>query len=117
DRRRVERPRDVRLAALAGHAPCQQRDAGESDEWRIQMTFPAVHGEPGSVILREVGRKGFILRLFDTSQTTLLRVAAFLVDALTLALVLMLPSSLVSYALAWIGGSVKAISIVWAVAV
>lgn len=57
------------------------------------------------------------MRLFDTSQTTLLRVAAFLVDALTLALVLMLPSSLVSYALAWIGGSVKAISIVWAVAV
>src|SRR5258706_8408891 len=57
------------------------------------------------------------MRLFDTSQTTLLRVAAFLVDALTLALVLMLPSSLISYALAWIGGSVKAISIVWAVAV
>jgi len=57
------------------------------------------------------------MRLFDTSQTTLLRVAAFLVDALTLALVLMLPASLVSYALAWIGGSVKAITIVWAVAV
>jgi uncharacterized RDD family membrane protein YckC len=57
------------------------------------------------------------MRLFDTSQTTLLRVAAFLVDALTLALVLMLPSSLISYALAWIGGSVKAISIVWAVSV
>lgn len=57
------------------------------------------------------------MRLFDLSQTTLLRVAAFLVDALTLALVLMLPSSIVSYALAWIGGSVKAISIVWAVAV
>jgi uncharacterized RDD family membrane protein YckC len=57
------------------------------------------------------------MRLFDTSQTTLLRVAAFLVDALTLALVLMLPASLVSYALAWVGGSVKAISIVWAVAV
>ncbi len=57
------------------------------------------------------------MRLFDTSQTTLLRVAAFLVDALTLALVLMLPSSLVSYAVAWIGGSVKAISIVWAIAI
>lgn len=57
------------------------------------------------------------MRLFDTSQTTLLRVAAFLVDALTLALVLMLPSSLISYALAWVGGSVKAISIVWGVAV
>ena len=57
------------------------------------------------------------MRLFDTSQTTLLRVAAFLVDALSLALVLMLPSSLISYALAWVGGSVKAISVVWAVAV
>src|SRR6202171_5631807 len=56
------------------------------------------------------------MRLFDTSQTTLLRIAAFLVDALSLALVLMLPSSIVSYLLAWIGGSVKAISIVWAVA-
>lgn len=57
------------------------------------------------------------MRPFDTSQTTLLRIAAFLVDALGLALILMLPASLVSYVLAWIGGSVKAISIVWAVAV
>jgi uncharacterized RDD family membrane protein YckC len=56
------------------------------------------------------------MRLFDTSQTTLLRVAAFLVDALSLALLLILPSSAVSYAMAWIGGSVKAIAIVWFVA-
>lgn len=52
----------------------------------------------------------------DASQTTLLRVAAFLVDALTIAVVLILPASLVSYALAWIGGSVKGIQIVWWVA-
>ena len=52
----------------------------------------------------------------DTSQTTLLRIAAFLVDALTLSIVLVLPASIVSYSLAWIGGSVKAISIVWFVA-
>ncbi len=52
----------------------------------------------------------------DTSQTTLLRVAAFLVDALTLSVVLILPASIVSYSLAWVGGSVKAISIVWVVA-
>jgi uncharacterized RDD family membrane protein YckC len=57
------------------------------------------------------------MRLFDTSQTTLLRIAAFLVDALTIAIILMLPASLISYGLAWIGGSVKAISIVWGVAV
>src|SRR5258708_20772409 len=68
------------------------------------------------LILRDLARK-VLMRPFDTSQTTLLRVAAFLVDALTLALVLMLPASLISYALAWIGGSVKAISIVWGVAV
>lgn len=49
----------------------------------------------------------------DTSQTTLLRVAAFLVDALTLSVVLILPASIVSYSMAWVGGSVKAISIVW----
>lgn len=52
----------------------------------------------------------------DTSQTTLLRIAAFLVDALTLSIVLVLPASIVSYTLAWVGGSVKAISIVWFVA-
>jgi|SRR5215212_5464082 len=53
----------------------------------------------------------------DTAaQTTLLRVAAFLVDALTIAVVLILPASGVSYAMAWIGGSVKAIQIVWFVA-
>ena len=47
------------------------------------------------------------------SQTVLLRVAAFLVDALTMALVLILPASLVSYTLAWVGGAVEAIAIVW----
>lgn len=52
----------------------------------------------------------------DTSQTTLLRVAAFLVDALTIAILLILPSSIISYTMAWVGGSVKAISIVWFVA-
>lgn len=49
----------------------------------------------------------------DSSQTMLLRVAAFLVDALTIAVILVLPASVVSYALAWIGRSVKAIQIVW----
>lgn len=52
----------------------------------------------------------------DTSQTTLLRVAAFLVDALTMSILLILPSSLISYTMAWIGGSVKAIAIVWFIA-
>jgi uncharacterized RDD family membrane protein YckC len=52
----------------------------------------------------------------DTSQTTLLRVAAFLVDALSISVVLILPAAGVSYALAWIGGSVKGIQIVWWVA-
>jgi uncharacterized RDD family membrane protein YckC len=50
------------------------------------------------------------------SQTTLLRIGAFLVDALTLSLLLILPTSAVSYAVAWIGGSVKAIQIAWLVA-
>jgi uncharacterized RDD family membrane protein YckC len=49
----------------------------------------------------------------DNSQTTLLRVAAFLVDALTLSILLILPSSVISYSMAWFGGSVKAISLVW----
>jgi uncharacterized RDD family membrane protein YckC len=52
----------------------------------------------------------------DSSQTTLLRIAAFLVDALSLSIVLILPASVVSYSMAWVGGSVKAISIVWFVA-
>ena len=52
----------------------------------------------------------------DGSQTTLLRIAAFLVDALSLALVLVLPAALLSYTLAWIGGEIKAIQIVWFVA-
>lgn len=52
----------------------------------------------------------------NTSQTTLLRVAAFLIDALFISLLLILPASGISYAMAWIGGSVKAIQIVWWVA-
>jgi hypothetical protein len=54
---------------------------------------------------------------FDSSQTTLLRVAAFLVDALSLSIILVLPASLISYTLAWVGGSVKGIAVVWSVAV
>ena len=50
----------------------------------------------------------------DTSQTTLLRVAAFLVDALSISIILIAPASLASYVLAWVGsGSIKAIQIVW----
>jgi uncharacterized RDD family membrane protein YckC len=52
----------------------------------------------------------------ETSQTTLLRVAAFIVDALTIAILLVLPASGISYAMAWIGGSVKGIQLVWWVA-
>ncbi|HUP43979.1 MAG TPA: RDD family protein [Thermoanaerobaculia bacterium] len=49
----------------------------------------------------------------NLSQTTLLRVAAFLVDALSTSLVLILPASAISYAMAWIGGSGRALEIVW----
>lgn len=49
----------------------------------------------------------------SSSQTTLLRVAAFLVDALSLSILLILPASVISYSMAWFGGSVKAISLVW----
>lgn len=50
------------------------------------------------------------------SQTILLRVAAFLVDALTMAVLLILPASLVSYTLAWVGGAMQAIAVVWVAA-
>ena len=49
----------------------------------------------------------------SSSQTTLLRIAAFLVDALSIAILLILPSSVISYSMAWFGGSVKAIAVVW----
>ncbi|HEY2094489.1 MAG TPA: RDD family protein [Thermoanaerobaculia bacterium] len=50
----------------------------------------------------------------DTSQTTLLRIAAFLVDAVSISIILIAPASLASYILAWVGGgSIKAIQIVW----
>jgi uncharacterized RDD family membrane protein YckC len=52
----------------------------------------------------------------DNAQTKLLRIAAFLVDTLTLSILLILPASVISYTLAWVGGSVKAISLVWFVA-
>lgn len=52
----------------------------------------------------------------EMSQTTLLRIGAFLADALSIAIALILPTSIASYAMAWIGGSVKAIQIVWWIA-
>ena|SRR5689334_4787414 len=48
----------------------------------------------------------------DNSQTKLLRVAAFLVDALTIAIVLVLPASVVSYGMTW-AASPKGIQLVW----
>jgi uncharacterized RDD family membrane protein YckC len=51
------------------------------------------------------------------SQTTLLRVAAFLVDALCISVLLILPASIISYSLAWVGGAIKAIQIVWFVTI
>ncbi|HEY5610869.1 MAG TPA: hypothetical protein VIL97_06670, partial [Thermoanaerobaculia bacterium] len=49
----------------------------------------------------------------EISQTTLLRVAAFVIDTLLFALVLILPSSVISYATVWLGGSMKVIALVW----
>ena len=52
----------------------------------------------------------------EMSQTTLLRIGAFLTDALTISILLVLPSSIASYAMAWIGGSARAIQLVWYIA-
>lgn len=48
----------------------------------------------------------------DSSQTKLLRIAAFLVDALSIAILLILPASAVSYAMTWTT-SMKSIQLVW----
>lgn len=48
----------------------------------------------------------------DSSQTKLLRIAAFLVDALTISIALVLPASAASYALTW-SSSPKGIQLVW----
>jgi uncharacterized RDD family membrane protein YckC len=50
--------------------------------------------------------------LTDSPQTKLLRIAAFLVDALSISIVLVLPASLVSYAMTWTG-TPKGIHLVW----
>jgi uncharacterized RDD family membrane protein YckC len=52
----------------------------------------------------------------NVAQTTLLRVAAFLVDAVSMSIVLILPATIISYTLAWVGVAVQAIAIVWVVA-
>ena len=49
----------------------------------------------------------------STSQTTLLRIAAFLVDALSMSILLILPASVISYSMAWFGRSINAIQLVW----
>jgi uncharacterized RDD family membrane protein YckC len=48
----------------------------------------------------------------DTSQTTLLRVAAFLVDALSISILLVLPASAVSYGMTWVNRP-RVIQMVW----
>lgn len=51
----------------------------------------------------------------ESPQTRLLRIAAFLVDALTMAVILILPASAVSYAMTWTS-SPRGIQLVWWVA-
>ena len=48
----------------------------------------------------------------DSSQTKLLRIAAFLVDALSISILLILPASAISYGMTW-STSPKGIQIVW----
>jgi uncharacterized RDD family membrane protein YckC len=48
----------------------------------------------------------------DSSQTRLLRIAAFLVDALSISLILILPAAAVSYGMTW-SGSPRGIQFVW----
>jgi uncharacterized RDD family membrane protein YckC len=45
-------------------------------------------------------------------QTRLLRIAAFLVDALSISIVLILPASVISYGMTW-SGTPKGIQLVW----
>jgi uncharacterized RDD family membrane protein YckC len=52
----------------------------------------------------------------DSSQTTLLRLAAFVVDALSFALALVLPATIISYGAAQFGETTRAVSLVWWVA-
>ncbi len=48
----------------------------------------------------------------DSGQTKLLRIAAFLVDALSIAIILILPASAVSYGMTWTSNP-KGIQLVW----
>ncbi|HVT44177.1 MAG TPA: RDD family protein [Thermoanaerobaculia bacterium] len=50
------------------------------------------------------------------SQLPLLRFAAFVLDTLSLALLLIIPATVISYGAVWLGGGTKWISIVWYVA-
>ncbi len=50
---------------------------------------------------------------FHFSQTAMLRLAAFIIDALMVSLVLILPATVISYTMAWIGETTKAVAWVW----
>ncbi len=71
-----------------------------------RLSFRRRGGNPTEGALR----RGPIAR---ESSVLLLRVAAFLIDALSSAVVLILPASLASYALLWFGGSMRPVSAIW----
>ena len=52
----------------------------------------------------------------SNAPVTLLRVAATVIDALVLALLLVLPASIISYTAAWIGDSTRAVVLTWWIA-
>src|SRR5438132_10702314 len=66
---------------------------------------------PGWVV-RQWRPRGF---MSDGSQTRLLRIAAFLVDALSVSIILIVPASAISYGMTW-SGSPRGIQFVWWVA-
>jgi len=81
------------------------------------FTWP-IDTEPATAGFRNAEKAPAVLSItVPESQTILLRLAAFLVDSLSLAILLILPASLASYAIAWFGGSLGVINVVWGSAI
>jgi uncharacterized RDD family membrane protein YckC len=49
----------------------------------------------------------------QSPPTTLLRIAAFVIDSLVLSLLLVLPATIISYGSAWLGTSTRGVNFVW----
>jgi uncharacterized RDD family membrane protein YckC len=107
---RASQDDNLHVSSLRRVAPTSK---AQDDNLYFELQPGTWNLEPATRLIRN-GKIGRLVEfvVLDASQTILLRLAAFVIDALVVSVILVLPASILSYAMAWVGGT-RSINLVW----